>query len=214
MSEWRVLAERFRLEISLGWAALLPAVTSLAGKGIEQPLHLAQVPMSAVLALCEGSLHPKAVAALRSVARSSLAEGSSADHLIPPRKFLTRDSLTQALKRRTRQFQQSGQLKVRVRNRVHLPSTFARMGHARKIQLLTKSDITPLQANRFVADNLQTNLSKQVSGSLPVVSPPYRCYTAFCEWREVQPFPPTEELILQWICVCLTTRPHTETMFP
>ena len=201
MVEWRVLAERFRSEMSLGWTVILSAVTSLAGKGIEKPLDLAEVPMSAVFALCEGTPHPQAIAALWSVSRSCLKGGTSADHLIPPHKFLTRESLTKALKRHTRQFQESGKLQVRVRNRVHLPGTFAKMGPAQKIQLLLKSDITPLQADRFVADNLQTNLLKQVRGSLPGVSSSYRCYTAFCEWRKVQPFPPTEELILQWSCV-------------
>ena len=101
MVEWRVLAERFRLEISLGRAAILSDVTSLAGEGIEQPMNLAQAPTSAVFALCEGPLRPQAIAALWSVARSSLTEGSSAGRLIPPRKFLNRDSLTQALKRHT-----------------------------------------------------------------------------------------------------------------
>ena len=128
-------------------------------------MNLAQAPMSAVFELCDGSLRPHAIAALWSVALSSLKEGTSADHLIPPRKFLTRESMTQALKRHTRQFQESGQLKVRVRNRVHLPITFARIGHARKIQLLMKSDIDPLPADRFVSGNLQANLSKQVRGS-------------------------------------------------
>ena len=121
--------------------------------------------------------------------------------MIPPRKFLTRDSLTKASKRHTHQFQQSGQLNVRIRDRVRLPSTFARLGPARKIQLLMKSDIDPLQINRLVADNVQANLLKQVRGSLPGVSSAYRCYTAFCELRKAHPFPPTEELILQWICV-------------
>merc|ERR1712112_344966 len=92
MPEWRILAERFRLEMSLGWAAILSAVTSLAGKGIDKPMNLAQVPLSAVFALCEGSLRPQAIAALWSVARSSLKDGTSADHLIPPHKFLTRES--------------------------------------------------------------------------------------------------------------------------
>ena len=99
--EWRVLAESLRPEISLGRTAILSDVTSLAGKGIENPMNLAQVPASAVFALCEGALRPQALAALWSVARSALTEGSSADHLIPPRKFLTRDSITDALKRHT-----------------------------------------------------------------------------------------------------------------
>ena len=201
MVEWRVLAERFRLEMSLGWTAILSAVTSLAGRGVQTPMDLAQVPMSAVFALCEGSLHPQAIAALWSIARSSLKEGTSADHLIPPHKFLNRESLTKALKLHARQFEESGQLKVQLRDRVILPESFARMGPARKIQLLQKSNITPLQANRFIADNLQMNLLKQVRGSLAGISSSYRFYVAFCDWREVQPFPPSEELILQWSTV-------------
>ena len=104
---WRILAERCRLEMSIGWPAILSAATPLAGKGIGQPLSLAAVPLSSVFALCEGSPGPKAIAALRGVSRSSLAEGSSVGHLIPPRKFLTRDSITLDLKRRNNQFQQS-----------------------------------------------------------------------------------------------------------
>ena len=61
MAEWRVLAERFRLEMSFSLTALLFAVTSLAGKGIEQPANLAHVPMSAVFALREGSLRLQAM---------------------------------------------------------------------------------------------------------------------------------------------------------
>ena len=64
-----------------------------------------------------------------------------------------------------------------------------------------KSDIAPLQVNRFVSGNLQTNLLKQARGSLPGASSSFRCYAAFCEWGEAQPSPPTEELILQRSCV-------------
>ena len=69
----------------------------MAGKGIAKPTNLAQVPLSAVFALCEGSLRLRALAVLWIVARSSLKEGTSADHLIQPHKFLTCESLTQVL---------------------------------------------------------------------------------------------------------------------
>ena len=130
------------------------------------------------------------------LARSSFAQGSSGDHLIPPNKSLTRDSPTLDLKRRNRQFQQSGKLSVRIRDKVHLPSTFDRMGPAREIQLLTKSVVTPLHVSRFVADNAQSNLLKQVRGSLPGVSSAFRCYAAFCELTKVQPPPPPKEEII------------------
>ena len=187
--------------MSFGWPAILSEVTSMAGKGIDKPPSLAAVPLSAVFALCEGSPEPMAISALRSVGRIALTEGSSADRLIPPRKFLTRDSLTPALKRRNRQFQQSGKLIVRIRGNVRLPSTFPRMGPSRKIQLLMKSDVTPLQVSRFVEDNAQANLLKRVRGSLPGASSAFRCYSAFCELAKAQPFPPQEEMILRWISV-------------
>ena len=76
-----------------------------------------------------------------------------------------------------------------------------------------KSDITPLLANRFVADNLQANLLTQVRGSPPVVSSSYCYYTAFGEWRKARPSPSTEERTPMWNCV-FTDQPHMGTISP
>ena len=83
---------------------------------------------------------------------------------------------------------------VRIRDKAHLPSTFARMGPAREIQLLTKSGVTPLQVSRFAADNAHANLSHQARGSL-------HGFAAFCELIKVRPFSPQEETTLRWISV-------------
>ena len=96
--------------MSLGWADLPSAVTSLAKKGTEKLMNLAQVPLSAVFALREGPLHPQTM----------LRYGVSPE--APPRKdvggsldstasFFTRESMMQALRRHMRQADDSGQLK-------------------------------------------------------------------------------------------------------
>ena len=194
---WRMLAERFRLDTSLGWSAILSAVTSMEGKGIDLPPSLASVPLSA------GSLFARAhmgrmPSRLCGAWPAALTEGSSVDHLIRPRKFLTREPLALALKRHNHQFQQSGKLSCRIRDKTHLPSTFARLGPARKIHLVMKSDATPLQVSRFVAVNAQANLLKQVRGSLPGVTSAFRGCAAFFELIMVEPFPPQEETIIRW----------------
>ena len=51
---------------------------------------------------------------------------------------------------------------------------------------------------RFIRDRTRANLLKQVRGSLPAICSALNCYVAFCDLREVQPFPVTERLVLEW----------------
>ena len=48
---------------------------------------------------------------------------------------------------------------------------------------------------RLAQDRTQSNLLKQVRGSLPVISSALNCYSAFCDMREARPFPATEQIV-------------------
>ena len=99
--------------------------------------------------------------------------------MAPQRKFLTRESLVRALRLHAKNFQQYGKLRVRTQRKLHIPIAFANLGHARKIELLTKSGVAPFRLGRFISDNAHSGLTRQVRGSIAVVSTAYRRYAAF-----------------------------------
>ena len=71
------------------------------------------------------------------------------------------------------------------------------MGPAQRIKLFSSGQLIPRAVARFMEENTQANLLKQVRGSLPGVASAFRCYLAFCELEKVNPLPPTEETVLR-----------------
>ena len=81
------------------------------------------------------------------------------------------------------------------------PPNFAWMGPAQRIKLFPAGRLIHRAVNRFIEENAQANLLKQVSGPLPGISSAFKCYLAFCEMEKVNPLPPAEETVLRWSSV-------------
>ena len=197
--DWKLLAERFRLESSFGWDALLACCNFFAATGISSPAHLARLSPADFYELSNQSPFPPAARALWSISRVTINTPSpSAEYLTPAHALFTQDSLVQAIKRHKSQFASTGQLRVATKKKLHIPKNFSRMGPAQRIKLLQSAALVPAVLDRYIKDATQANLLKQVRGSLPGMASAFRCYTAFCELRKTAAFPPQEETVLQW----------------
>ena len=76
-----------------------------------------------------------------------------------------------------------------------------RWGPSRKIGALKRTKSAPSRTNRFIKDNHQRNLLKNIRGSLPSVASALNCYLQLCHLRSDDPFPATERRALDWSAV-------------
>ena len=197
--DWKVLAERFRLDSSFGWDALLDSCNFLAATGICSPKALAILTAADFYDLSIKSPFPAVARALWTVARTTVVPpSSSAEYLTPAHAVFTQDSLVKAIRTHAAQYASTGQLRVATKKKLHIPRNFSQLGPSQRIKLLQAAALVPSVLDRYVKDATQANLLKQVKGSLPGMSSAFRCYTAFCELRKTTAFPPHEETVIQW----------------
>ena len=74
---------------------------------------------------------------------------------------------------------------------------FPRMVPARRTKLLASGQILPKTVARFAEGRTQSNLLKQVRGSIPGIASSFRRYRPFCEMTKTTTLPPTEEAVLR-----------------
>ena len=199
MSEWRELPHRHRLEMHFPRDQLLAVSLQLVSAGFPLPSNLDDGDLSELHAMASASPFPGAFRAVRSSARAAFAPLSSAGaHLVPAHELFAHDSLVLAIRRHSAQFSVSGQIVVRAKRKLHAPRPFTKMGPAQRVRPLGAPAVLPHEVDRFVKGAAHANLLKQAKAPLPGMASASRCYAAFCELREVAPFPVREEVALQW----------------
>ena len=200
--EWEVLAERFRLDLQHGWPNILAVLTFLAARGIPSPQLLSTIQSEGVELLCAGTDQPGLLRSFWGITRSTFAPASSSSsHMILPEQEVNAGTLKQAVKRHTAQYVSTGKLHIHLSKKLKQGKSFAKLGPARKIAQLKAAKVRPAVLSRFCEDAANTNLLKQVRGSLPGMNSAFSCYIAFCEMREFPPFPPTEDKVVLWSAV-------------
>ena len=200
--EWEVLAERFRLDLQYGWPNILAVLTFLAARGLPSPQLLAGILPEGLEPLCSGTEQPGLLRSFWGITRTTFAPASSSSsYMVLPEQNVDALTLTQAVKRHTAQYVSTGKLHIHLSKKLKQGKTFAKLGPARKIAQLRAAKIRPAVISRFCEDAAQTNLLKQIRGSLPGMTSAFRCYIAFCELREFPPFPPTEDKVVLWSSV-------------
>ena len=199
--EWRVVAERYRFETAFGWEPILATLLAFQAQGIATPEDSGAILPADVHALCEQSPEPRVDRAFWGAQRANMTYGATAVHLIQPPGVVSPDSFLNSTKRHAKQFERWGKLRVRTSKKLKTPPNFARMGPAQRIKLFSSGQLIPKVVNRFMQENLQANLLKQVRGSLPGIASAFRCYLAFCELERANPLPPMEETVLKWSSV-------------
>ena len=138
--------------------------------------------------MAAASPFPVVLRALWSSARTAYAPISSAgEHLTQAHELFTQDSLVKAIRRHSAQFARSGTITTRPSKTIKAPRAFGKLGPAQKIRYLESSAVHPRQVSRFIKDQTQANLLKQVKGSLPGLASAFRYYTSFCELENVRP---------------------------
>ena len=198
LREWQLLAERFRLSAPNGWSDILAAATFLLSRGIPTPASLAVVPPQGLEVLCAEVVHAEIVRTLWGIARCTFAPSSSStSFLIPQHQEFTEHHLVNAIKRHKTQVARSNQIRAKLPPKLKKKRSFLQLGPMQKIKHMAKADLPPEAISRFCLDAAQANLLKQIKGSLPSVCSAFRCYIAFCELRDLTPFPPTEETVIQ-----------------
>ena len=188
MGEWHDIAQRYRLEMHFPWDLLLATSLQLVAAGIPLPSNLAEVHVSELHSMAAASPFPVVLRALWPSARTAYPPTSSAgEDLTPAHELFTQDSLVKAIRRHSAQFARSGAIATRPSSTLKDPRAFEKLGHSQKIRYLKSSAVRPLQVNRFIKDQTQANLLKQVKGSLPGLASAFRYYTSFCELENVRP---------------------------
>ena len=133
--------------------------------------------------------------------RSFRPLSSAGEHLAPAHELFTKDSLITAIRRRSAQFAVSGEIAVCTMKNLRAPRSFTKMGPAQRIRLLGSSSVLPRQADRYIKDATQANLTKQVKDSLPGMASASRFYTDFFDLGKPPPSPVREGAALQWSSV-------------
>ena len=91
--DWRTLAERFRLELTRGWDALLGAWAFLSDMGVTHPYQQGRLAPAGFDPLTIDSAEPKLLRYIWYTTRSmSALPVGSADYLTPEHAVFTQDS--------------------------------------------------------------------------------------------------------------------------
>ena len=197
MAEWLALAHRRRTEMHFPRGQILAVCLQLVSDGIPLPHILAAVGLSELHAMAPRSHPPEVFRSVPPTARAACAAVSSAaDYMAPAHDLFTQNDLVLAIRRRSAQFASLGSISVRTKRKLHVPRPFAKMGPAQRIRSLNSSAIVPLVLHRHIKDSIHDNSTKQAWGSLPGMASGFRCYTAFCELRNVTPFPARDEVVI------------------
>lgn len=150
MREWKLIADRFRLDAPHGWASILAAATFLLGRGLATPAALAALPAEGLEALCLNVTHDALVRTLWGVARCTFPPPASSSFLIPPHQEFTDRHLVKAIQRRNAHVAKSGGIRVRLPPKLNQKRSFLKLGPMRKIRHRAKADLLPAAITRFL----------------------------------------------------------------
>ena len=150
LPEWQVLAERFRLESSVGWGAMLAIFQYLSAVGRSFPPDLASIHPAELYDVAKNSPCPAAMRTFWAIARSNGSVSSSAEYIAPSHDLFAMDSMAIALRKRSAQYAATGQLRLATRGELRAPRDFARMGPAQRIKMLQSASVAPRVLDRYV----------------------------------------------------------------
>ena len=196
--EWRVIFERFRFDRRYNSKTLSDIIAFLQSKGVTSPELLGSLSLTEVESFADQSQDMTVLRAVWRVMRLTFSQPSSADHLTAAHEPLTANKLFRSIKRGAQESLFSNKSLDSEVKKGRLSERFPQLGPFEKIKQLQASSIPAVKLDRFIMDNTQLNLLKQVKGSLPPMASAVRCFSAFCELRRARTFPPSEEMAVQW----------------
>ena len=197
-AEWRHLADTYLLDRRYPNEEIAQAVTLFMARGVPDPGALALLDAGAVEVLADAKTFAGAIRTMWRLARNTKEALSSNEHLALPVEGLTADSFKKSAKIGILTLDRTRATGPLLRKNLPAPASFRRMGPSQKIGVLRKLKTFPARINRFIRDNSQRNLLKQIRGSLPSVVSALNCYLQFCLLQREDPFPITERRIIDW----------------
>ena len=200
-AEWKNLADSFMLDRRFSQEDIATSISFLTAKSVPDPGALALLEAGAVEVLAGAAPNAGPVRTLWRLARTSMSAISSNEHLPIPDAGWSANSFKTAVKRAQWSLQRTLPPLPIIRRRLGAPACFARLGPSQKIGVLKRLKNNPVQVRRFIKDNTQRNLLKQIRGSLPSVVSALNCYLHFCQLVSEDPFPVTERRVLEWSSV-------------
>ena len=199
--EWRTIADRYRLDRRHPWPVLAAAVAQFITAEVKSPFELACFEAAGIEQMIASFGEKAALRHLWRAARLQAVKASSADPLFLVTKDVGVITSKRAIKRHRAELHRDPLDSSAASSHLRLPAGFERLGPLARIRAIQTSRKTETRAERFAQDRTQANLLKQVRGSLPVISSALNCYNAFCELRDVRPFPTVEQTIIEWSSV-------------
>ena len=200
-AEWKQLADAFVLGRRFPQEDIAHAITFLTARSVPDPGALAPLDAGAIETMAAAAPNAGPLRTIWRLYHTSLAAVSPNEHLPLPETGLTSDVFKRAVKRCLMSLDRKFPSMPLVRKRLNAPASFAKMGPSQKISVLQRLKSAPYRINRFVKDNHQRNLLKQIRGSLPSVVSDLNCYLQFCQLRSEEAFPATERRVLGWVAV-------------
>ena len=192
--EWRTAADRYRFDRRRPWRILASAVSRLIADDVRSPL--AELGPAALEQLTTSIDERCAVRDFWRADRIAATKASSADPLCLRRQNVDAHAFCRAIKRNQKELPRTAPPRKANDVRLRHPADYDRIGPADRIQALRISGLAATRIDRFAQDQTQYNLLKQVRGSVPASSSAMNSYAAFCDLREVAPFPASEQLVL------------------
>ena len=197
--EWRKLIYRFDLTDSLQLQEWIPVLNGLAAHLIRTPQHLALLKWPEISGLAVTFPAEQPLCLLWQAACIQLGgEGPSASGMD---SFTSPAQLASSF--RGKQINQTMIAKKRDSSvkMLGLSAEFEKLGPAAKIRKLAESPHPMAVVSNFLRSGAQLNMLRQVQDSLSSVAAGIQCYGAFCDLLEVQYFPPSADVVLQWSAV-------------
>ena len=177
------------------------SVTFLTARSVPDPGALALLDAGAVEVMAGAAPNAGPIRTLWRLSRTSMTAVSPNEHLPIPESGWAADVFKKAAKRCLWSLDRKFPSRPITRKRLNAPISFAKLGPAQKIGVLKRLKTAPVQVRRFIRDNTQRNLLKQVRGSLPSVVSALNCYLQFSRLQAEEPFPVTERRVLEWSSV-------------
>ena len=200
--EWRVIAERYRLERRHSWLELASVVQQFISAGVTSPFELAGLEASAVESTVTSFDHRLPARDFWRASRLNATKASPSDHLFLATQDVDVQSFQRAIKRhKTELSRDPRETPLASSSRIRLPRNYDSLGPSARIKTLRESGQAAARVDRFIQDRTQANLLKQVRGSLPAISSALNCFSAFCDLRDTRPFPVSEKIVLEWSAV-------------
>ena len=200
--EWRVIAERYRLDRRHSWLELASVVSQFISAGINSPFELAGLEAPAVESMVTSFDHRLSARDFWRATRLNATKASPADHLFLATQDVDVREFRRAIKRHKNELSRDPRdTPLASSSHIRLPKQYERLGPMARIKTLRESGQAVARVGRFIQDRTQANLLKQVRGSLPAISSALNCFSAFCDLRDTRPFPVSERIVIEWSAV-------------